>query len=82
MGIAIQRAVVADLKALPCKGDLTATQIDQVIGILKKHGATVDDFWALDEKPGHFGGDYGTWHWKLRQTRNRAGKRMWKEMGW
>lgn len=72
---------------LPCDSRLTAEQQESVVGILEEHGATRSDFTMLDERPGYFGYEQpvtladGThemreWHWKLRQTRNTPGNRL------
>jgi len=74
--------VVRALASLPCDSRLTEKQQTMVVHIVEREGCTRSDFTMLDEKPGHFGysidvdGTPTEWHWKLRQTRNTPGNRL------
>ena len=68
------RHALADaLRDFPVEGGrLSESELDEIVSLLRLHGATSADLIELDSKPGRYGG-YNGWHYKLRQLRNRRG---------
>ena len=60
------------LAAMTCSPRLTFDEKLAVVALVREHGVTRSDFWAIDERPGDIGYKINgkEWHHKLRQVRN------------
>ena len=60
------------LAAMTCSPRLTGEEKLAVVALVREHGVTRSDFWAIDERPGDIGYKINgkEWHHKLRQVRN------------